>query len=198
MMKTRLLLLAFFGFLSSTFAVDYMEDVRPILSKTCFKCHGGPRAKKGIHMDKPESFQEHVGPGKYIVPGDPTGSELVQLISLPEGDPDRMPPPRRGEPLSDSQIRIIKTWIQEGAHFEKPDETEADAMVEADTSEGALDLTKLYTWTSAKGTTLEAYFVAVKEDKVALRSTTGQTKVFPISVFAPESQEMINSLAAQQ
>ena len=48
-------LLSFAGMvlLSSAEAVDYKEEIRPILNKKCFKCHTGPKAKGGLRMDSP-------------------------------------------------------------------------------------------------------------------------------------------------
>src|SRR5690242_19684635 len=57
--------------------VDYNRDVRPILSDTCFKCHGfDPSARKGkLRLDKPEDAFADRGGYAAIVPGHPEKSE---------------------------------------------------------------------------------------------------------------------------
>lgn len=173
----------------SSFAVDFVQDIRPILNKNCFKCHGGPRAKKDLQMDRVETLSEHIGPGKYIVPGDPEGSELVRRVSLPPSDTNRMPPPQKGQPLSQGEIRAIRAWIQEGASLAP--------QASASPAPDAPDRTALQTWTSVKGTTLKAYFVRVDGMNVILRSEDGQEKTFPLTVFSEGSRAQIQAMAAQ-
>jgi len=139
-------------------------------------------------MDRPDTLKEHIGPGKYIVPGDPASSEVSRRITMPSGDSNRMPPPREGRPLTSGQVDVIRTWIEEGAYLEPPTEEEL-AMAEEKPDPDAL-----HVWKSVKGTTLEAYFVRLDGVNVILRSEDGREKPFPIKVFADESKELIQAL----
>lgn len=191
-MKNRLsisLLTALLAPVPLSLAVDFTKDVRPILSQNCFKCHGGPRAKKDFQMDRPEKFKEQIGPGKYIIPGDPAGSEVIQRITLPPDDTNRMPPPKKGQPLTEGEINVIRTWIQEGALLEP--KTDAPATPQAP------DPASPHTWTSVKGTSLKAYFVRVEGSNVILRSEDGQEKPFPIALFSDESKALIQTLSSR-
>lgn len=149
-------------------------------------------------MDKEETLKEHIGPGKYIVPGKPDESLVIKLISLPDSDSDRMPPPNRGEHLERADITTLKQWILEGALFE-PSETPGTPVV-ADTpatDEPMVDKDALHTWTSKTGKEIKAYFVRVEEGNLVLRSEDGAEKPFPGSLFSPESIELAKKLATQ-
>lgn len=182
---TCLLLLSSCSVTFPAYAADFERDVRPILSQNCFKCHGGPRAKKDFQMDRPEKLLEHIGPGKYIVPGKPEESEIVRRITMAEGDSNRMPPPRKGTPLTQGEVEVIRSWIQEGAHLDANESSPASAPAPQ----------ALHSWTSVKGTSLQASFVRLEGTAVILRLASGQEKSIPFEAFSRESQALIQSLA---
>ena len=51
--------------------------------------------------------------GTIVTEGDHTDSALYRVITLPDDDPEIMPP--KGGPLSEEEIVMIKRWILEGA-----------------------------------------------------------------------------------
>ncbi|MEZ6032954.1 MAG: DUF1553 domain-containing protein [Planctomycetaceae bacterium] len=98
-------------------AVDFDRDIRPLLSETCFTCHGPDRnqLKAGLRLDQKESAFGPLESGlTAIVPGSPDQSELIRrLLST---DPDEvMPPPSEQKRLSPAQIDLLQTWIRQGA-----------------------------------------------------------------------------------
>ena len=97
--------------------IDFSRDVRPILSDTCFKCHG-PDAntrEAALRLDTEEGVFDD---GEVIEPGDLENSELYQRIV--SDDPDLlMPPPDSGRELTEEQIKIIRDWIQQGAKWSR-------------------------------------------------------------------------------
>jgi hypothetical protein len=99
--------------------VDFNREIRPILSDTCFKCHGpdeGQRMAK-LRLDETEGLFVDRGGYKIIVPGNSAQSKLYQKIS--SKDPSfRMPPVYSGRTLTDKQIDLIKQWIDQGAKWE--------------------------------------------------------------------------------
>ncbi|MEZ5385198.1 MAG: PSD1 and planctomycete cytochrome C domain-containing protein [Prosthecobacter sp.] len=105
----------------SAHAVDFNRDVRPILAQQCFACHGmDDHGRKGkLRLDLSESSY---GAGKSgeiaIVPGKPDASELVRRILTTDED-DLMPPPHTKKVLSENDKVVLKTWIAEGAKYEK-------------------------------------------------------------------------------
>ena len=77
--------------------VDFNREVRPILAKNCFACHGQDEAKraKGLRLDVRESAIKPLKSGETaIVPGDPDSSELIVRVTE-EDETLRMPPRRR-------------------------------------------------------------------------------------------------------
>jgi hypothetical protein len=102
-------------------AINFGRDVRPILSEHCFKCHGPDSGKvaAGLRLDVFEGATKKLGDGCAIVPGKPDSSNLIDRVS--EKDPEmRMPPPGAGvSALTPDQIKTLRVWISQGAHYAK-------------------------------------------------------------------------------
>lgn len=102
--------------------LSYNFHIRPILSDKCFACHG-PDANKqeaGLRLDTPETAFAALkeSPGKFaIIPNDLNGSEVYHRIV--STDPNElMPPPESNLSLTESEIELIKRWIEQGAKYE--------------------------------------------------------------------------------
>jgi hypothetical protein len=99
--------------------VQFNRDIRPILSDTCFKCHGPDATKRQaeLRFDQEESALADRDGHAAIVPGRPEQSELMRRID--SADPDeRMPPPDSGLKLSPQQIELLRRWIGQGAKWQ--------------------------------------------------------------------------------
>ena len=96
-------------------AVDFSRDIRPILSDTCYKCHGPDSATRqaDLRLDSRENVFEH---NESVVPGDLDESELYQRL-VTEDQEMLMPPPESGRELSAEQIDLIRRWIEQGAEW---------------------------------------------------------------------------------
>lgn len=95
--------------------LSYNRDVRPILSDTCFKCHGPDKGnRKGkLRLDERDAALAK----EAFVPGKPAESELIKRLH--HSDPDEvMPPTDSVRQLTDAQKKIIERWIAEGATYE--------------------------------------------------------------------------------
>ncbi|MBC7967812.1 MAG: DUF1549 domain-containing protein, partial [Fuerstia sp.] len=99
--------------------VDYNRDVRPILSDTCYKCHGPDAAerKAGLRLDSHDGAVAKLESGATaIVPGKTDEGELLARIR--STDPDLiMPPPVSGKKLTPQQIDTLTKWIAQGAEY---------------------------------------------------------------------------------
>ncbi|HWB04841.1 MAG TPA: PSD1 and planctomycete cytochrome C domain-containing protein [Verrucomicrobiales bacterium] len=100
---------------------DFSRDVRPILSRYCFKCHGpdeGSR-KASLRLDDRTVATAPAKSGAIaIVPGKPADSELIKRTS--SHDPDEiMPPPAAKLPISSEQVEILRRWIAAGAEYKE-------------------------------------------------------------------------------
>lgn len=101
-------------------AVDFNRDIRPILSDKCFRCHGPDDSKReaSLRLDSSDGLQADLGGYAAVVPGDLNESVLVSKIT--HSDPDqRMPPADSGRSLTQHEIDLISTWIQQGAVWQK-------------------------------------------------------------------------------
>jgi len=99
--------------------VDFNREVRPILAKNCFACHGQDEAKraKGLRLDRRESAIKPLKSGEQaIAPGDPESSELIVRITE-EDETLRMPPKKTGVRLTPAEVVILKRWVQQGAEY---------------------------------------------------------------------------------
>jgi mono/diheme cytochrome c family protein len=91
--------------------VEYFEKtVRPVLAANCFECHGAEKTKGRLRLDSRDMMMHGGESGPAIIPGNAKGSLLVQAIQYKD-DP-KMPP--KGK-LSDAEIAVLTTWIQQGA-----------------------------------------------------------------------------------
>ena len=102
---------------ASNEVVDFVQDVKPILAKHCYACHGPDESEGGLNLStKSTAFAETDSGSHAIVPSDPAASEiLVRVTSNDEFD--QMPP--EGERLTPSQVEILRQWIQQGATWDE-------------------------------------------------------------------------------
>ena len=98
--------------------VMYATDIKPILEKSCTKCHEGQKAKARLRLDSLEGVLKGGEDGKVVLPGDSAGSMLVHNVAHAGAPDDYMPPPRNKagiQPLTKEQIGLIRAWIDQGA-----------------------------------------------------------------------------------
>lgn len=92
--------------------VDYVQDVKPILARRCYACHGALKQKNGLRLDTvPLALKGGEG-GPAIVGGKSADSLLIDAVTGQNGVPV-MPP--EGEPLKPEEIAILRRWIDQGA-----------------------------------------------------------------------------------
>jgi mono/diheme cytochrome c family protein len=107
--------------LSATETPDFNRDILPMLTGTCFKCHGPDKEHReaGLRLDMRDSaIAKLESDAVAIVPGKPAVSELIRRIT--SNDPDeRMPPPDAKEQLTPEQIETLRRWVADGAKYDK-------------------------------------------------------------------------------
>ena len=99
--------------------IEFNRDIRPILSDTCFHCHGPDSAKRqaGLRLDQEEAAKAERDGHRVIVAGQASRSELVRRIT--STDPDEVMPPRDStRSLTPAQIKLLTRWIDEGATWQ--------------------------------------------------------------------------------
>ena len=101
-------------------AVSFTKDIQPILQNSCWKCHGEVMQLSKLDLSTREAALKGGEKGPSIVPGNAGESRLYRRVAGLEKPAMPMDGTLAGE-----QVAAIKTWIDQGAHW--------DAGVEAKT-----------------------------------------------------------------
>jgi hypothetical protein len=96
---------------SSAEPVDFVRDIKPILSKHCATCHAGKHQRGGLRMDTARAIFKGGDTGPAVVPGKAAESLLVQAITRSKGV-KAMPPK---ETLPAEAVALLTNWIDQGA-----------------------------------------------------------------------------------
>ncbi|MGI9496473.1 MAG: DUF1553 domain-containing protein, partial [Mariniblastus sp.] len=88
------------------------QQVRPILQKHCYRCHGEKRKGELSLLSRENLLRGGESGEPGIVPGKPDESRLMEMITAVH-DGDRMPP--TGEGVGEDETNTIRRWIIEGA-----------------------------------------------------------------------------------
>ncbi len=115
-MSTRIVLLFSMAIVTAKlFAaekVSFSREIRPLFSENCFFCHG-PDAG---HREGDLRLDQEVEARKVFVPGDASGSSIMQRLQSKDAD-EVMPPPSSHRHLTREQIDLIARWIDTGAEW---------------------------------------------------------------------------------
>ena len=112
--------------------IVFTSDVKPILQKRCYGCHGPEQQMGSFRLDQKDRAMI-AGQGEpAIVPGNSAQSLMYRRISGQRLGPQM---PLTG-PLSDKDIATIKAWIDQGAKW--PDEPKPTPAWSADPRLGLL------------------------------------------------------------
>ena len=100
--------------------ISFNGDIRPILSRNCFHCHGpdATHREADLRLDIEQVLKSTSGDESIIRPGHPDQSLLFERII--SSDPDLvMPPADSGKSLKPDEIQMLKQWITDGAPWSK-------------------------------------------------------------------------------
>lgn len=95
--------------------VDFVKQIKPILEKSCLKCHSEDEVNGGLRLDTRELVFKGGDSGAAIVPKKPEESGILERVSLPADDPLIMP--AEGDPLTKEQVELLRAWITQGAEW---------------------------------------------------------------------------------
>lgn len=96
--------------------LDFARDVRPLLARRCFPCHGNDEETReaGLRLDlQAEAHRDRDG-FAAVVPGDLEASELWARVN---DDLDPMPPEDAGAPLDEAERELLRRWIEGGGGY---------------------------------------------------------------------------------
>ena len=80
-------------------------DVQALLVDKCLPCHNETNARSNVIVTN------YQGISKIVVPGEPAQSQLIKSVKA--RGPQQMPKNRA--PLSDDEVKLLETWITNGA-----------------------------------------------------------------------------------
>jgi hypothetical protein len=95
--------------------ISFVKDIHPILTNSCWECHGPEKQKGGLRLDQKEAALKGGDTGPLLVAGKSAESLLIQAVAGTKEDLARMP--KKKEPLTDEQIGILRAWIDQGADW---------------------------------------------------------------------------------
>jgi mono/diheme cytochrome c family protein len=94
-------------------AVDYLRDVKPILTQHCVRCHGADKEEAGLRVDTAEALLVGGDSGPLVKTGAPAASLLLRIVAGPVEDIPQMPYKRPA--LSAAEIATLRAWVEAGA-----------------------------------------------------------------------------------
>lgn len=94
--------------------IYFDQQILPIFKGSCAYggCHDANTAQEGIILDSYENIMRR-DEEDLIIPFNVEKSEVFEKIT--EDDPDDIMPPPPNNALSEGQIQLIRTWIEQGA-----------------------------------------------------------------------------------
>jgi mono/diheme cytochrome c family protein len=91
----------------------FRRDVQPILTAQCVECHGPNKQENGLRLDFGAAILRGGDNGPAVAVGKAAESLLIQAVLGTSDNVSRMP--LKKQPLSESQVAIIRQWIDGGA-----------------------------------------------------------------------------------
>ena len=112
--------------------VTFTDHIRPIFERSCWNCHGEVSQLSDLDLRTRETAILGGASGPALVPGRADQSRLYRMLA--GLDDPRMP--MGGDTLSVAEIIAVRTWIDEGAHWDDGGATSAaDALAALENTE---------------------------------------------------------------
>ena len=131
--KTLILTFALSTFTMSVFAADpdisklppaakkagvtFDADIKPIIEKSCLKCHSGEKPKGKFRVDTKENILKGADGEKVVEVGNSAKSEMIHVVADLVADEEMPPLDKRDKypALTKDQIGLLRAWIDQGA-----------------------------------------------------------------------------------
>ena len=97
--------------------VDFESQIRPIWQTHCLHCHGPEQQESNFRLDQRATVLAGGDFGEpAVVPGNSAASPLYRYVS-DSANAVVMPPVGKGARLSETELALLRRWIDEGATF---------------------------------------------------------------------------------
>lgn len=97
---------------SGTKEISFVNEVAPILVENCGQCHIEQSRGRYV-MTNYNAIKKGSRKGVAVKPRDVEKSRMIELIAS-----GKMPPAKIKQRVSDDQLEVLKTWIEQGAKFD--------------------------------------------------------------------------------
>jgi len=89
----------------------FEKRVRPLLIKSCYKCHGAEKQQGGLRLDSRASILKGGDSGPAVNLADPKSSLLLEAVSYAPDAVVEMPPDSR---LEKADVAALSRWVAQG------------------------------------------------------------------------------------
>ncbi len=110
--------------------IDFGKQIYPFIKSGCVQCHRPEhenperpgrkiKPKGGYVMTNAESLLAAATEDgvKFIAPGKPDDSRILQVVKLPLEDDHHYPPEGKAPQWTDAEKELFAKWVAEGANF---------------------------------------------------------------------------------
>ena len=106
------LLTVMFALSTPAIAVDFEQDIAPLLIRRCLECHKGTEPSGGLSLESNAGLRKGGDSGAVVVADNPETGRLLERITSGE-----MPPPLKGvsQKLPVAEAEMLTKWISDGA-----------------------------------------------------------------------------------
>ncbi len=110
---------------------DFESRILPLLTEKCFDCHGPETQESHLRLDRKTAMLRGGDSGEpAIVVRDSANSHLIHLVEGTEAG--KVMPPQESDRLTVDEIRLLRTWIDQGADWPGPDGVTDDLREKSD------------------------------------------------------------------
>jgi hypothetical protein len=97
--------------------VTYDKDIKPIVEKSCLKCHSGDRPKGRYDMSTLEGVLKGGHEGVAVKAGKSAESAIVHYVAdlVPEYEMPPIPKRKDFPALKKEEVALLRAWIDQGA-----------------------------------------------------------------------------------
>ncbi len=171
--------------------VSFKDDVAPWMVNVCMGCHSGNNPRSGFNITTFEQLLAGGDTGNTVVPGDPDGSYIVDLVL--RQDPLKMPAGNQTQ-IKQSQALALEKWIKEGAHFDGKDPKATLRSLVPTAAE--LEAAKLATMSDADFTERRLTQAAEQWKSVAPREDAASATTENLYVYGSVAQSRLDEIGA--
>jgi hypothetical protein len=95
-------------------AVNYDQQIRPLLTARCYACHGNGNRLGELQLDSRAGLLAGGRTHPVVVPGKSAASLLIKMVA---GEVPGKVMPARGPRLTRAEVDLLRRWIDQGLSF---------------------------------------------------------------------------------